>query len=97
MTETICPSPTRKAQEPCEVYVKADIEGFQTKVFTMSQHEAFPDTLVKPSARSLISNEALKVEIQQGKHSVVLNVTHGDQERSFEFGLGMYVTGQYNP
>ena len=42
-----------------------------------------------------MSNEGLDIDFKAVKDSVWFNITEREATRSFRFGLGMYVSGQY--
>ncbi len=64
-------------------------------LFTISQNEDFPSTLLRASKTNNISNEALNIEFGNESDSFVLNITQDNLKRKFQFGLGMYISGSY--
>jgi hypothetical protein len=74
--------------------VRADLDGFKTTLFTISQSEDLPTTLIQQSKATSISNQAMQVLFKILENNTVeFGVTQGNITSSFDFGLGMYVSG----
>lgn len=82
--------------QPCELFVKAKIEALETRVFTINQDDDSNSILLKRGSLK-IENEHHEIRFRRTAHSVMLEVTEELDSHQFEFGFGMYVSGQYFP
>lgn len=76
------------------MFVRAGLDGFKTTIFTINQSEDLPSTLIQQSKATSISNEAMQVGFKLlENNTVAFGITQGNITSSFDFGLGMYVSG----